>query len=98
MPRTKKKAKLNSGSAKKLSSEEPLVDIEDKPKRGRKKSNVLEKAATPNLQNQTSTEFNANDFLNSSKNEEGKDWNLKVASWNVDGLRAWLKVYSTSWF
>lgn len=94
----KKKSKVDSDSVEKLSSEEPSVDLKDKPKRGRKKSNVLEETATPKLQNQTSTEFNAQEFLNSSKTEEGKDWNFKVASWNVDGLRAWLKVCSTSKF
>ncbi len=69
----------------------------DKPKRERKKS---VKATTENektskiLQNKTTTEFHNQDFNNVSKTVNGKNWNLKIASWNVDGLRAWIKVFT----
>ena len=32
------------------------------------------------------------DFSSDAKNEKGELWNLKIVSWNVDGMRAWLKV------
>lgn len=73
----------------------------DKPKRERKKSakattaHATENEKTPKiLQNKTSTEFHNQDFNNVSKTVNGKNWNLKIASWNVDGLRAWIKVFT----
>lgn len=44
------------------------------------------------LQNKTSTEFHEQDFGNVSETPDGRSWNLKIATWNVDGLRAWVKV------
>ena len=32
------------------------------------------------------------DFSNDSTNEEGQKWNWKIASWNVNGVRAWFDV------
>lgn len=73
----------------------------DKPKRERKKSvkattvHATENEKTPKiLQNKTSTEFHNQNFNNVSKTVNGKNWNLKIASWNVDGLRAWIKVFT----
>ena len=34
------------------------------------------------------------DYNNTSTTTDGKIWNLKIASWNVDGLRAWIKVFT----
>ncbi|GIY77512.1 DNA-(apurinic or apyrimidinic site) endonuclease [Caerostris extrusa] len=31
------------------------------------------------------------DFDNECKSADGKPWNLKLASWNVNGIRAWLR-------
>ncbi|XP_035225962.1 DNA-(apurinic or apyrimidinic site) endonuclease-like [Stegodyphus dumicola] len=31
------------------------------------------------------------DFSNSSKSPSGKLWNLKISSWNINGIRAWLE-------
>lgn len=36
------------------------------------------------------TDYDSIDFSNSSKNAQGKDWNFKISSWNVDGIRAWM--------
>jgi len=30
------------------------------------------------------------DFSNESKTKEGKPWNLKFSSWNINGIRAWV--------
>ena len=32
------------------------------------------------------------DFSNSSTAKNGEKWNMKFASWNVNGIRAWLDV------
>ncbi|CAL1294570.1 unnamed protein product [Larinioides sclopetarius] len=37
------------------------------------------------------------DFDNESKTTDGKPWNLKIASWNVNGLRAWLEKNGMSY-
>ncbi|CAH0721478.1 unnamed protein product, partial [Brenthis ino] len=36
------------------------------------------------------TDYDSIDFSNLSKNAQGKDWNFKISSWNVDGIRAWM--------
>lgn len=36
------------------------------------------------------TDYEAIDFHNDKKNSQEKEWNLKIASWNVAGIRAWL--------
>jgi len=38
--------------------------------------------------NKVVTDWDSIDFSSSSKTGEGKPWNLKLSSWNVDGLRA----------
>ncbi|KAI8440505.1 hypothetical protein MSG28_001768 [Choristoneura fumiferana] len=40
--------------------------------------------------NKATTDYENIDFSNTSKNAQGKEWNLKIASWNVDGIRAWM--------
>ncbi|XP_011556635.3 DNA-(apurinic or apyrimidinic site) endonuclease [Plutella xylostella] len=42
------------------------------------------------LKNKASTNYDELDFTNVSKNSKGKEWNFKIASWNVDGIRAWM--------
>ena len=93
-PKKKSKPDPDLKSTEKLVTEESSVDGASQSKRGRKKSSTSQKdGKDPKvLQNQASTEFKAQDFENSSTTGEGKQWNLKIASWNVDGLRAWIKV------
>lgn len=42
------------------------------------------------LKNKSITNYDAINFANTSQTPQGKDWNFKIASWNVDGIRAWL--------
>ncbi|KAG6459831.1 hypothetical protein O3G_MSEX011635 [Manduca sexta] len=42
------------------------------------------------LKNKSATDYEEIDFSNESKSPQGKDWNFKISSWNVDGIRAWL--------
>lgn len=44
----------------------------------------------PAPKNKAVTNYEELDFSNRSKTTEGKDWNFKIASWNVDGIRAWM--------
>ena len=49
-------------------------------------------AVKPAKLNKTSSDFSSIDFDNSSRTKDGdRQWNFKVVSWNVDGLRAWIK-------
>lgn len=40
--------------------------------------------------NKSATDFEQLDFSNTSTNSNDKQWNFKISSWNVDGIRAWL--------
>ncbi|XP_068627882.1 DNA-(apurinic or apyrimidinic site) endonuclease-like [Battus philenor] len=40
--------------------------------------------------NKTLTKYEDIDFSNVSQSSQGKEWNFKIASWNVDGIRAWM--------
>lgn len=65
----------------------------DEQKPGSKKAGTEDtKKDVKVLQNQTTTEFNNQDFNSSSTTDDGKPWNIKISSWNVDGIRAWAKV------
>ena len=41
--------------------------------------------------NKTSSDFEELDFSCEAKSKEGKNFDLKISTWNVDGLRAWIK-------
>lgn len=96
MPPKKKFKGETSGTVSKANSEGESDDgaNDNKQKRGRKKPTIPKADKTPKaLQNQSSTEFKNQDFENCSTTKNGLSWNLKIASWNVDGLRAWIKVF-----
>ncbi|XP_059051364.1 DNA-(apurinic or apyrimidinic site) endonuclease [Achroia grisella] len=61
------------------------------PKKKKRAIGITEDAKKkPSPKNKATTDYVALDFSNSCKNAQGKDWNYKIASWNVDGIRAWL--------
>ncbi|XP_047023202.1 DNA-(apurinic or apyrimidinic site) endonuclease [Helicoverpa zea] len=74
-------------------SEEEAQDNEPTSKRRRKGADDKapagdsKKKAPP--KNKALTDFESLDFSNKSTNSQGKDWNFKISSWNVDGIRAW---------
>ena len=41
--------------------------------------------------NKTSSDFGSINFECDKKSKEGKESNFKISSWNVAGLRAWIK-------
>lgn len=57
----------------------------EKPKKSSKEKEETKSAD----QAQSSLKYDKEEFKNPG-NE--KDWNLKIASWNVNGIRAWLGV------
>jgi len=57
-------------------------------KRAAEKSSVAEPAAKVN---KTATDWKALELDSDAKDKNGKPWQLKVSSWNVDGLRACAK-------
>jgi len=71
---SKRKAE-NDNSASSESTKKKKVKDEGKPSPAPKK-------------NKTSTDWSSINFQSEKKTSEGKPWNLKVSSWNVDGLRA----------
>jgi AP endonuclease-1 len=46
----------------------------------------------PKLAKKVSDGLASMDFSSSAKTEDGRSWNIKLASWNVNGVRAWLGV------
>ncbi len=45
----------------------------------------------PAKMNRTSSDFESQDFTCDKTNKEGNKFDLKISTWNVDGLRAWIK-------
>lgn len=52
----------------------------------------IKKGKVEDKPKETKAESGGDDFSSEATTKDGKKWNLKVVSWNVDGLRAWLKV------
>lgn len=52
-----------------------------------KKAKAGEKA----LLNKTESNYASIDFSSEAKTKDGKPWNFKISSWNVAGLKAWVK-------
>ncbi|VVD03474.1 unnamed protein product, partial [Leptidea sinapis] len=72
---------------------QPQEDVTDTviPSGKRRRKVADDNAKEPKkLTNKTSTSYESMDFSNTSKNKENKEWNFKISSWNVDGIRAWL--------
>ncbi|KAF5282501.1 hypothetical protein FQR65_LT14271 [Abscondita terminalis] len=86
-PKTRKKVPLEVREDSSSSDDE----VAPKRKATTSKNKTVEKKEKPTTVNKTSTTFDGIDFGCSKKNRLGKEFNLKISNWNVDGLRAWLK-------
>lgn len=87
----KKKARLPKKQKSESEHSESEADSEEQkkaPKRARKEP---KKDGQP--LNKTDTEFANVEFSNPARSIDNEPWNFKIASWNVDGLRSWMKVY-----
>ncbi|KAK7868494.1 hypothetical protein R5R35_001902 [Gryllus longicercus] len=78
------KTATGKGKVNKRNAEPDTVKEEDQPeiKKTKDKSEMLNKA---------STDYSKVVFSSDKTTASGEKWNLKISSWNVDGLRAWLK-------
>lgn len=103
----KSKYTVDSGSDVSEESSEDADSEDEKPKKkkrppatprsaGERKetSPVAKKAKKEQAEpfNKTVTDFDAIDFKSDKATSDGKPWNLKISSWNIGGLKAWLKV------
>jgi len=58
---------------------------------GKRKSEGEGTPSTDVKKNKTDTQWQDIDFASAAKDKDGKKWNLKISSWNVDGVRACAK-------
>lgn len=67
---------------------------ESAPKRTKVESKESKKAKNEpkQMQNKIDTNLDEIDFMCTKSNEEGKNYNLKICTWNVSGIRAVIKV------
>ncbi|KAJ2950387.1 hypothetical protein O0L34_g8630 [Tuta absoluta] len=89
-PKGKRGKKEAPASAPEPSAEadEESADSEASSKRRKAPAEDSKKKAP--AKNKTATNYEEIDFSNNSKNPQGKEWNFKIACWNVDGIRAWM--------
>ncbi|XP_045459483.1 DNA-(apurinic or apyrimidinic site) endonuclease-like [Melitaea cinxia] len=89
IPETKPKGKRGQKKADKPQPEEIQDTGEPTSKRRRKADDKVSEDSKKKPAKST-TDYESIDFSNTSKNSQGKEWNFKIASWNVDGIRAWM--------
>ncbi|XP_065565114.1 DNA repair nuclease APEX1-like isoform X2 [Artemia franciscana] len=85
---SKKKRILKDAKKEKLAEKKEVIKAVKKAKEI-VKSGVVNKSAT---------DFSSLDFSCIQKNSEGHPWNLKIASWNIAGVRAWQKKDGMKYF
>ncbi|KAK8734793.1 hypothetical protein OTU49_005652 [Cherax quadricarinatus] len=56
------------------------------------------KESSENGKEKDTKKVRTEDFSSDAETKDGKKWNLKIVSWNVDGLRAWLEKDGMSVF
>lgn len=67
-----------------------------KKSKSKEKKDVPPPAKKPKIDkpplNKTQSDYESLDFSSDMTTSDGKLWNLKISSWNVGGLKAWVKV------
>ncbi|PRD25918.1 UNVERIFIED_CONTAM: Apex1 [Trichonephila clavipes] len=104
-----KKAAVQALESNEALEEEPLVKTTKGPAKG-KRAATGSKEEDPKPAKKTKNASKSNsgkkekipdvtalDFGNESKTADGKAWNLKMASWNINGIRAWLEKNGMSY-
>ncbi|KPJ00999.1 Recombination repair protein 1 [Papilio xuthus] len=91
----KGKRGAKNAAAKAAEAEQDIQDTgESNNKRRRKaaddKAGAEDSKKKAPAKNKTATKYEDIDFSSDSKTSQGKDWNFKISSWNVDGIRAWM--------
>lgn len=79
----KARARKGGGNRKKVSKDDDEDDAEDGDSKTPAKKGKL---------NRVDNDFESIDFSSDKTTSDGKLWNLKISSWNVGGLKAWIKV------
>ena len=57
----------------------------------KRKSGDASAPGSETKKNKTDTDWKDINFASDTKDKHGNKWNLKISSWNVDGLRACVK-------
>ena len=60
--------------------------------RGREEGEDGGMEPAPKLMKKVSDGLTSMDFSSNAKTQDGRAWNFKIASWNINGVRAWLNV------
>ncbi|XP_049888126.1 DNA-(apurinic or apyrimidinic site) endonuclease [Pectinophora gossypiella] len=96
-PAESKPSKGKRGQKKAEPSVEPEEENQDSEATTKRRRKPAEEKAPADdskkkapAKNKATTNYEEIDFSNSSKSPQGKEWNFKIASWNVDGIRAWM--------
>lgn len=82
----KETKRKRGGAAKKDAVDETNADDEQQQPENKRAKKEVKPAA-----NKTDTDYAEVAFECKKKNAKGEVYNLKISSWNVDGLRSWLK-------
>ncbi|CAB3228729.1 unnamed protein product [Arctia plantaginis] len=88
-------AKPAKGKRGQKKAAEPIEADDAEPTTKRRRKAAEEKATedsnkTALSKKKSLTDFESLNFSNASVNTNGKQWNFKISSWNVGGIRAWL--------
>ncbi|KAK7866023.1 hypothetical protein R5R35_008538 [Gryllus longicercus] len=85
-----KKKKSNPSGRGRKTKEKGNIEIVDIESDGEEKTKKEKNVGTKKM-NQTSSDYSSIDFSCNKSTIDGKTWNFKISSWNVGGLKAWLK-------
>ncbi|CAH1635367.1 unnamed protein product [Spodoptera littoralis] len=92
----KKVVEVNTETDEEPQDNEPTTKRRRKGTDEKASAGDTKKKAPP--KNKSLTDFESIDFSNSSTNSQGKEWNFKISSWNVDGIRAWASKGGLDYF
>ncbi|GFS36863.1 DNA-(apurinic or apyrimidinic site) lyase [Trichonephila inaurata madagascariensis] len=104
-----KKAAVQALESNEALEEEPLVKTTKGPAKGKRAATGSKEDSKPAKKTKENAsksnsgkkekipDVTALDFGNESKTADGKAWNLKMASWNINGIRAWLEKNGMSY-
>lgn len=83
----KKVVEVNTETDEEPQDNEPTTKRRRKATDEKASAGDTKKKAPP--KNKSLSDYESIDFSNTSTNSQGKEWNFKISSWNVDGIRAW---------
>jgi hypothetical protein len=91
-----KKKSRTQDSEDEQDTDDSLLEEESKSKRPKKEKDKPPPAKKPRVDkpplNKTQSDYESLDFSSDKTTSDGRPWNLKISSWNIGGLKAWVKV------